>query len=77
MHQNFLSTRNFEFTSLIDFFVTFKAKGLAFEGYETEQGYVWLLLRFSILMELNKTERCHVFSFVENAFIIEKSSESV
>ena len=40
MHQNFLSTRNFEFTSLIDFFVTFKAKGLAFEGYETEQGYV-------------------------------------
>lgn len=75
MHQNFLSTRNFEFTSLIDFFVTFKAKGLAFEGYETEQGYVWLLLRFSILMELNKTERCYVFSFVEYAFIIEKSSQ--
>ena len=26
-------------------------------------------------MELNKTERCHVFSFVEYAFIIKKSSQ--
>ena len=26
-------------------------------------------------MELNKTERCHVFSFLEYAFITEKSSQ--
>ena len=46
-----------------------------FHKSETEQAYVWLLLRFIILMELNKTEKCHVFSFVEYAFIIEKGGQ--